>query len=227
VRGSLEVSPIRGITLHVGLTQFRRPWRTALTPFPAAGRELELEATLRPASGFQVIVLGEERWLEHKVSGLLNRRTEMAILAEPRRRIQCTMNLSRGSTLHLRGRFEVVRFLNAGSGSDESGWMVFGDVRWEPVPWLGVSTRMSLFQTDSYDAGIYSTESDVGGVSGSTLLNGTGRRWYCLVACHPFPSLRLSVRYLSSVHVRGTRLVSEESRLSLQADFRVDPLEWD
>jgi hypothetical protein len=223
VRWSVGLSPLRNLSLRAEITQFRKLSRTATTPFPTGGREILVEGTLRWIPGFQVTFRGEERWTEHRLATPDGQREGIAIIAEPRRRIQCTGNLTRGSRWQMRGRFELVRFLNKETGTDESGWMVMGDIRWDPAPWLRVSLRMTLYKTDSYASRIYSIESTSEGLSGSTLLNGTGRRWYCLVISKPIANMRISARYVSTDTMSGIHRTRTESQLTAQVDFQIAP----
>ena len=220
VRWSMEVSPSSDSYLHWDVVQFRKPWRTALELFPIGGREIAGEAGLRLAKGFQLTLRGEERWAEHSVKTNEGGRS---VMNEPRRRFQCTGNFTRGAHWHVRGRIEILKFLNPVTGSDENGWLASGDVRWEPVRWLAISARVTIFQSDSYDSRLYAIESNVDGLGASKLLTGTGRRWYCLVVCRPLPSLRVSTRYASTEHVIGARSLGRESQLTLQVDFQIDP----
>jgi len=223
VRWSLEVSPFRDSYVQWDLVQYRMLWRTATELFPVGGRELSVESGLRPAKGFQLTLRGEERWTEHSVRTVSGVRPVVVIANEPYRRLQCTGNFTRGAQLHIRGRIEGLRFLNPVTGSDENGWMASGDAHWEPMPWLAVSARMTIFQSDAYDSRLYSIESNVDGLSGSKLLTGTGRRWYCLLVCRPSPSLRVSARFASTERLLGACRRDGESQLILQVDFQMDP----
>lgn len=222
VRWNLELTPFTGVSVHAELAQFRKLWPTATMPFSASGREVSGECSIRLAPGFLLNVKGEERWVEGDFQVAAGGREKTSIIAEPRRRIQCTGTLTRGSYLHLRGRFEVLRFSNAATGTDEHGWMVFGDLRWDPALWLRCALRMTLFQTDSYASRLYSIESNVEGLAGSVMFSGTGRRWSCLVMCRPFRSLQLSGRYVTLATMGGNRRIREESEVTLQLEMQVD-----
>ncbi len=223
VQWTLEVTPSGDSYVQWEVVQFRKPWRSATEVFPVGGREMSGEAGLRLAKGFQLTLRGEERWAEHAVKGNAGGRPVTNIVSEPRRRLQCTGNFTRGSRWHVRGRIELLKFLNPLTGADEHGWLAAGDVRWEPARWLAISARMTVFESDSYDTRLYAIESNVDGLAGSKLLTGTGRRWYCLVVCRPLPSLRVSARYASTEHFAGIRSLGVESQLTLQVDFQIDP----
>jgi hypothetical protein len=222
VRWSLDASPSGDLDLQCDVVQYRKPWRSATEPFPVGGKEIAFEADLRPAKGFQVNLRGEERWNEHVMKAGDSLRPATSIATEPHRRLQCTGSFARGGYLRLRGRIDLLRFLNPATGSEENGWMASGDVHWEPARWLAISARMTVFACDSYESRLYAVESTVDGLSGSKLLTGTGRRWYWLLVCRPLPSLRFSARYASTDLLLGARSDGGESQLILQVDFEVD-----
>ena len=223
VRWSLELAPSSDSYMQWDVVQFRKPWRSATEVFPVGGREISGEAGLRLAKGFQLTLRGEERRAEHAVKANEGGRPVTTIGSESRRRLQCTGNFTRGAHWHVRGRIELLKFLNPVTGLDENGWLASGDVRWEPARWLAISARMTIFQSDSYDSRLYAIESNVDGLSGSKFFTGTGRRWYGLVVCRPLPSLCVSVRYATTEHVTGARSPGVESQLTLQVDFQIDP----
>jgi hypothetical protein len=221
-RWSLDASPSGDLYLQCDVVQYRKPWRSATEPFPIGGREIAFEAGLRLAKGFQVNLRGEEKWNEHSTNTSDGLRPATSIATEPRRRLQCTGNFARSGYLRLRGRIDLLRFFNPSTGLEENGWLASGDVHWEPARWLAISARVTVFACDSYDSRLYAVESNVDGLSGSKLLTGTGRRWYCLLVCRPLSSLRFSARYASTERLLGARSGGGESQLILQVDFQVE-----
>jgi hypothetical protein len=221
VRWMIGLSPFQRLSVRAEIAQFRKLGRTARIQFPTGGREILVESTLRWVPGFQLTLRGEERWTEHKIASADGPRSGFAFVDEPRRRIQCTGNLTRGSRWQLRGRFELVRFLNMETGADESGWLVMGDIRWEPCTRFQMCMRMTLFKTDSYASRMYVTEANAEGFSGATVLEWTGRRWYCLVSAKPLSMVRMWVRYATTDIMGGIRRKSTDSQLTAQIDFQI------
>lgn len=218
----LEVSPISNCHLQAEMVQFRKPWRTSSECFPTGGREVAVETGLRLARGCEVLIRGEERRHEHPAKTTVAERTVISVREEIRRRIQYTFNISKGDRWHVRTRFEMLRFRNPISGSSEDGWMGSADVQWKPASWATLSGRVALFQTDSYDSRVYAIEANVEGLTGLTLLSGTGRRWYCLVMLRPWRGFHCSARYAAVEYVKGARPAGRVSQLALQVEVQID-----
>ncbi len=223
VRWSLETPLPSDSYLQAEVLQFRRPWRSTGGLFPTGGREIAGEAGVHLAKGFRLTVRGEERWIEQGIRTAAGARPGTAIADEARRRIHCTANFTRGVQWRLRGRIEILRFTDPVTGADEHGWMAAGEVRWEPARWIAVAGRVTLFQSESYGSRLYAIETTLEGLSGLTLLSGTGRRWYCHVMCRPLPDWRISAHYASTERVVGGRSNSRDAQFAVQVDFQIDP----
>jgi hypothetical protein len=220
---SVDLVPIKGSFLQVKLSQYRRPWRLSTELLPNGGQEVSAELGFSLATGLDLRLKGGEHLVEQEINTDSGGRLQVCKKFSRKGQLQCTATFTRGERWFIRSRVEYLRYSNPSTGSDEYGWMGSGEMRWTPGRWLTLSGRAMLFQTDTYDSRVYAIESDIDGGISSTLLAGTGRRWYCMAASRFCRSLKCAVRYASTVHMRGSREVGWESRLSLLVDFQLDP----
>lgn len=92
-------------------------------------------------------------------------------------------------------RIEYVNVFYKLNSKSENGILVFGDLSIELLKNLKLKSRVSYFQTDSYDSRVYQLESDVAGVFSSSALYGRGFRWYMVLSYHVFNFIKLSLKY--------------------------------
>jgi hypothetical protein len=219
----IDASPLSGLDLRAEFSQYAKPWRTIGDVLPAVGRSLTLEAVVRLARRFDLSFRGETRGAEHGQVIDDEGRTGRPMLCENLQRLQCTAHYAGGSTWHVRGRYETLRFENPATGVAERGWLVFGELRFAFQKRVELSGRLTLFQTATYNARLYAYEPNLEGLSASTLFLGTGRRWVCNCSVRVFDSLVCSGRYASTEYLTGARIQGNDAQMALQFDFQVDP----
>jgi hypothetical protein len=222
IRWNVEVVPAPGSFLQIEIRQFKNPWRTGTELFPKSGQEVSGEAGLHLTPGIDFFMKAVEQITEQEMKRIAAGREIVSKAPAGIRRFRCTALFTRGERWLFRSRVEWVRVMDPSVGTDQYGWMGSAELRWSPGRWLTLSGRAILFQTEAYDARVYAIESDVDGGASSTILSGTGRRWYCVAASHPLRSLRLAVRYASSAHLLGSRISNADSQVSVQFDFQTD-----
>ncbi|MFQ5770097.1 MAG: hypothetical protein ACE5HX_06150 [bacterium] len=133
--------------------------------------------------------------------------------------------------VHLRSRVEYVRFQkNRYSVSEnilnEDGMMLYQEIRLQPKKQLRILGRVSFFETDSFDSGIFQYESDLPGVVTNQALLGRGNRWYLLLKYQPVKFLQFSMKY--SETFRNDRKVPVNNpyqfkgRLDRRAGFQLE-----
>jgi len=79
--------------------------------------------------------------------------------------------------------------------SDEEGFMVLQDMRWQMSVALRVSLRLAVFDTETYDVRINTFEQDVPGGFPNVPLWGSGIRTYFLAEYFPAKGNRISAKY--------------------------------
>jgi hypothetical protein len=141
-------------------------------------------------------------------------------------RIRATFIHEVSRNVRLKTRFEGARIPGTHGVEDETGIMLFQDVRFSLRNDVTIEGRLVFFETDSYDTGIYEFENDVPGAFSVPVLYGAGRRWYLLAEYRPMSRLTFSLKFSETqkdgVNTLGSGLSEiqgdTESRITLQLD---------
>ncbi|MFQ5752726.1 MAG: ComEA family DNA-binding protein, partial [bacterium] len=188
-------------TLHTFYDIFYHPWPTYFNPLPTEGqeflsqieqkfgRQLQLTFRFRSKQGQETNKFLDQFQREKK---------EIVDRHKTQWRLQLDYRVS--TQVHLRSRVEYVRFQkNRYSVSEnilnEDGMMLYQEIRLQPKKQLRILGRVSFFETDSFDSGIFQYESDLPGVVTNQALLGRGNRWYLLLKYQPVKFLQFSVKY--------------------------------
>ena len=121
------------------------------------------------------------------------------------RRSGSTASGDASRSLRLRARVEGSRYAEAGEPT-QTGSLVYQDVRWQALGWLRSDVRLTLFNTDGYDARLYAFENDLTGVFSIPALSGRGVRGYVLLTAEPVENLVAQVK-LAATWFRNVRRV--------------------
>ncbi|MBM4175952.1 MAG: helix-hairpin-helix domain-containing protein [Ignavibacteria bacterium] len=133
------------------------------------------------------------------------------------------------SNARVRFRTEIVDVYYTKLKPHEVGYLVFGDVRIEPIRNLKVSSRIIYFQTQTYDSRVYEFENDLTGVLYNPGLYGRGMRWYVVAQYKIWRMLTLSFKYAETYRDDVKKISSGDSeinnnldnKLSLQIEIRL------
>ncbi|MEX2478012.1 MAG: helix-hairpin-helix domain-containing protein [Gracilimonas sp.] len=107
-------------------------------------------------------------------------REELRVGQEKRSSIRANFEYYVSPTVRLRSRVEFVQNQEAG-GVQETGFLIYQDLRLLPSPKLTIDGRISLFDTDSFTARVYQFESDLLYVLSNTVLYNQGQRAYVTI----------------------------------------------
>jgi len=105
---------------------------------------------------------------------------ELFLGKEKRASIRTNFEYWVSSSVRLRSRVEFVRNKEAGAGW-ESGFLIYQDIRIQPINKLRIDGRVSLFDTDSFTTRVYQFESDLLYVLSNTVLYDQGQRAYIAI----------------------------------------------
>ncbi len=165
-----------------------------------------LEAEFSSDFNAYILLRNEIKDDEYVVSNSSGR--EERILGKQKRasvRLQAEYQLNR--SIRLRSRGEVVRNRNAGENW-ESGFLIFQDLRLQIGPKLQVDTRVTIFDTDSFDTRVYQFENDLLYVLSNVALSDRGERAYLVAKFEATDYLHLWLKYSVSIYEDARSLSS-------------------
>ncbi len=122
--------------------------------------------------------------------------------------------------LNGKSRIELVNY----SGSDklESGFLSFQEIKYSIPKNFSISSRIVVFNTDSYNSRLYEFENDVRGVMSNLPLFGEGFRWYFLFSYSLFEKLTLSAKYSETYKPNEKYISSGNSQINGNIDNRIN-----
>ncbi len=189
LRRRVRIKPSRSWTINAYLDQYRFPFLRFNVPRPSRGREALLHVEHRPSRSRAPTLQARTETREvgarraRRGSGLGRGRAGRADApdAPPPGRVgrqppACACGRASRAPASSASRTEV---------SVTTGSLVYQDVRWQPLRWLRADARLTLFDTDGYDARLYAFENDLTGVFAIPALSGRGARGYVLLAARP------------------------------------------
>ena len=223
----VTVRPVTGMTASVFVDNFAFPQRTGTVPVPSHGHDVGLNMDVRISSNSDVSV--RTTWSRSQVmaTGTDAAGREVRFLTDfDQQRIRATFIHEVSRNVRLKTRFEGARIPGTHGVEDETGIMLFQDVRFSLRNDVTIEGRLVFFETDSYDTGIYEFENDVPGAFSVPVLYGAGRRWYLLAEYRPMSRLTFSLKFSETqkdgVNTLGSGLSEiqgdTESRITLQLD---------
>ena len=205
--------------------QFRFPYAANNLLFPSQGNDFLVYYTLRPFRS------GELR-LKYRIKS----KDDVAPLNDQLGLIKGTTENYRAELLYrvlrnvqLRTRVEIVNVHSTTASPSEKGFLMYQEIQFSPIRSLGISARVILFKTDSYNSRVYEYESDLSGVMTTPSLYGDGMRWYLLARYNTPFGFALTFKYAESFKPNETFFGSGDTfvngnldnRVSLQIDFKM------
>ncbi|MBL1214178.1 MAG: helix-hairpin-helix domain-containing protein [Ignavibacteriae bacterium] len=209
--------------INIYFDQFKFPTSTFSTPLPSSGNEFLIDYFTRPFSKTE-FRLRYKRELK-EVSAKLNDEDIIADRLKQQFRVEIIASPSK--LLRLKTRAEVSFYEIDLISENETGFLIYQDIRFRPLKYLQFYTRFTFFDTKSYDTRIYAFENDLTGILTNNALFGKGVRWYFLVKVNPLNSLTISVKYAETYKPNENVLSSGlneiegnlDNRFSLQLDL--------
>jgi len=107
-------------------------------------------------------------------------------------RVQADFKASRRATLT--ARLETVRVLLEEQSATDTGTLLYWEAVFKPIDGVSLRGRISVFDTDSWDARLYQYESDLPGVMRNVAMSGRGAMGYGLLSLRPIDWLKLSTK---------------------------------
>ena len=133
-----------------------------------------------------------------------------------------------GESWNFKNRIEYCKVKNI--EGNENGFMIYQDVKYKPLfSKVSFSTRLTIFNTESYNSRIYAYESDVLYGYSIPSFYGKGRKFYVVLKCNILKDTDLWIKYSETIYynrdvirsgwdeIEGNRLT--EIKLQLQYKF--------
>ncbi|MBM4161725.1 MAG: hypothetical protein FJ217_11595 [Ignavibacteria bacterium] len=225
----LALRPISGFSLSLYYDQFRFPWKSSSSLFPAAGHDVLAFSEMRLSARLSLqLQYKEKRKNDLGVSTDALGREMRVDEVRTQRNYRATVELVSSRAFRWRSRVELVSASYSDSRPRQKGALVFQDIRFFPLPRFLIDARVIAFQTDSYDSRVYEFESELSGTLYNPALYGRGLRWYLLARLEVTPAVDLSVKYSQTLKDgvkkigsgSGEILGDRERRASVQMDVR-------
>ncbi|UCG27548.1 MAG: helix-hairpin-helix domain-containing protein [Bacteroidales bacterium] len=203
-----EIRPARHFKISAYFDSFRFPWLKYNVDAPSDGTDYMVRIDYNPLETVEMYLsMKEESKPENETtdSPALNEIVDTDLM-----KIRYNLSYWVSKNLRLVSRFELSRF-KKGLHPVRKGYLIYQDLLFRPsdIP-LSVSFRYCMFDTDSYDARIYTYEHDLLYAFSIPAFHSRGIRSYLLVKYSPLEYLdlwfRLAQTYYSDKETIGTGL---------------------
>lgn len=197
--------------------QFKFPYSSSVNSFPSSGNELMFNYEVSPFKNFtfNFRVKNEQK----EITERNNTTKEIYDRSKSSFRIEFTYQPDQ--LLRIKSRLELSRYTIADLNINESGYMVFQDLRFKPFNNFSLYGRILFFKTDSFDTAIYEYENDLDGVFSVTGLSGEGTRWYILLKYKFFEFISLSLKYSELYKPKEKTIGSGNTEINGSLDNRL------
>ncbi len=149
---------------------------------------------------------------------------ELFLGKEKRSSMRTNFEYWASSSIRLRSRIEYVLHQEAGEDR-ETGFLIYQDLRVQPVSKLRIDGRITLFQTESFNTRVYQFESDLLYVLSNTVLYDQGQRAYIAVKYEPFEFMDIWFKYgitiFEETHTLGSGLSEVRGDVRNSVGFQV------
>jgi hypothetical protein len=190
----LQVQPTPTWRLAAFFDQYRFPWARFGVARPSTGYEAFFVAEHRPRRYLTVYLQGRSETKEesHPYTDARGRRLD-AVAPETRQSLRLHGDYRFSPRLRLRARLEAVRFATPGA-PDAYGLVLYQDVQWHFLKTLQLNLRLAFFDTDRFEARVFTYEQDLLYTFSVPALAGRGERTYALVQWRLTPRLTLQAK---------------------------------
>lgn len=170
--------------------QFKFPFATFNNPIPSTGNDILFDLKSKPFERIETNFRFKRKTKE--VSQAQENIKQLVWETKQNFRGEITHHVSR--KLRLKSRLEFTNY-SLNKIKDETGFVVFQDIRFAPTSNLSIDARLIFFQTDSYNSAVFEYENDLRGMFSNTALYGKGTRWYILFRYELFDFIFISTKY--------------------------------
>ncbi|KAA0209903.1 hypothetical protein FBQ84_06435 [Ignavibacteria bacterium CHB1] len=192
----ITAKPLKGLRIAAYYDIFKFPYRSFFQPTSISGNELLANIEWRAGKGLELYLRykNENKGLSRTITDEFGRDIKR-IDNRNKLNVRIGFNYEVSKTIRLRSRYEYVFVDYDLFGGDNKGFLFFSDIRIIPITGLALETRLTFFQTDSYDSRVYQFENDIKGLFTNVALFGKGTRWFLLAKYKLLDFLELQGKY--------------------------------
>ena len=162
-----RVKPSASWTVNAYLDRYSFPFLRFNEPRPTRGVEALVHVEHRPRRYVRVYAQArtESRETGVDVAGAVPGSAVGGLSTQTRQTVRLQGEWDASREVRLRARVEGSRYVDPDpEAPTQLGSLVYQDVRWQARRWLRADARLTLFDTDGYDARLYAFENDLTGV---------------------------------------------------------------
>jgi len=189
--------------------QFKFPYATFFNPNSTQGDEYLVDFLTKPISKFEL--RARYKYENKDITELVD--NSKSIVKRLRQVFRGEIIYSISNKIRLRGRFEYNTFRVAQTGSNETGYLIFQDLRYSPTSNFNLYGRIIFFKSDSFGSAIYEYENNLTGVLTNIPLFNEGIRWYFLLRYRPHKVITVSAKYSETYKPAEKSLGSGDSSI--------------
>ncbi|TVQ65828.1 MAG: hypothetical protein EA360_07775 [Balneolaceae bacterium] len=190
--------------------QFSFPGPRFQSDQPSAGSEWLLLTEYRPRRDLTIYALMRFKTREQETTGQDPFGREVRLLIPVSRnsmRIQAEKQINR--EIRIRSRIEILR----SSPPNETGYLLFQDLRVQLRPNIRLDARVTLFDTDSFSSRVFQFENDLLYVMTNMMLHGQGQRIYLLLYASLFSWADIWIKAATTLYENRTAISSGLSEI--------------
>ncbi len=171
--------------------QFKFPTASFYSKFPSTGDEFLLDYQVRPFKKtlLNIRIKRENKEISDEING------NEITLNQSRTNFRINYDYYVTKNVRMRSRLEYVFFDQTKINNHEKGYLIFQDIRYDPLENLRFYGRIVLFDTESYNSRVYQFENDVRGILYNPALFGQGTRWYLIIEYDFLNYFKVSAKY--------------------------------
>ncbi len=181
----IQLYPLRKLAIAAYYDMYRFPWLTATTAAPATGLDYMVRlsyALSEEANAFVQLRHESGRQRENRGPTFVNQ--PVTLLKSV---INFDYNLEHPLTFRSRAQYNL-------SGGAEAGWLLYQDINYSHLK-IGVTARILVFDTDSFNARQYAYEKDMLFTYTTRMFNGQGVSYYLIIKYKPLRHLALRCKW--------------------------------
>ena len=165
-------------------------------PYPSEGNDCRIFMTWKQSPGVSWNLQLQHKYKEEQANQGSSSTPLWTALPKitNRSRLDCDVDVS--GRVHLRSRGEVKKVVNKYQSGDTAlfGWLIYQQAGYH-VGKFTLKGRVTLFNTDDYDAALYAYEDDLPLTSTLGLYNGRGKSLFILASWQAMERMKLAARY--------------------------------